>query len=91
MMSEIEKNKMKEIARAFNDEDQRLILSQFKTVIIQEELERRTDVTNQILAAVYDIVYSTKVNSINDAEDTIRMLRKILAGREHEVNSIHIQ
>lgn len=81
MMSEIEKNKMKEIARAFNDEDQRLILSQFKTVIIQEELERRMDVTNQILAAVYDIVYSTKVNSINDAEDTIRMLRKILAGR----------
>lgn len=80
-MKEAEKRRLAEIARAFGEDDQRTILTQMKTEYIQDELTRRESVSQNILSAVCDFVYQTKVETLNDAEMVIKTLRKILEGR----------
>lgn len=80
----LETTKLKELGRGMCDEDVRIILTQFKTELMQDELSRRQDVASGLLDAVYDRVYSAKIETLNDAEAVLRSLKRILEGRKDD-------
>lgn len=62
------------ICRNFSEDEKRLALMTMPTVMIEEELERRSTKCSGILDKIYGILENNNIETLDQAEETLKAL-----------------
>lgn len=66
------------ICRNFSNDERKVVLLTIPTKMLEEEIDRRSNHYSDMLASLYDILDNSNIDSLDNAEATLKALREVL-------------